>query len=328
MGDNLADLINLYRTETGLELDTDTDPTGLSAKSLSGLVAAAQPSATEALLTGLIPTAIGTAVGALSGAPQGALIGLGGGASGGAQAIKMQQDLAKEQATAKFQGALLTGRLSKQERDEARKEEQLGIAKERLALEKQKAVTEREKAKETKEAKKEEMPASKYLAAGYARAAEQAQSVFDDLEQQGYGRESRYQETLGILPGELQPEELRRQTQAELSFVEAVLRRKSGATITPAEISKAQKQYFPRPGDSEKIIAQKKANRIQEIKSLQAEAGKALQLVPLIGAETATAPAPTKKFPGTKEAVANERPATIIQNGFIYYLNPQTGKYE
>lgn len=325
MGDNLADLINLYRYETGQELDTDTDSTGLSAKSLSGLVAAAQPSATEALLTGLIPTAIGTAVGALSGAPQGALIGLGGGAAGGAQAIKLQQDLAKEQAAAKFQGALLTGKLSKQERDEARKEEQLGIAKERLALEKQKAVTEREKAKEAKE---ENIPSAKFLAAGYARRLEQSESVFDELEKQGYDRASRQQQILSKLPGEVQSEQLVAQTQAEENFINAVLRKESGAAISAEEFKKAERQYFPRPGDTEKTIAQKKANRLQAQKTLQAEAGKALEKVPLVGAQMAPAPSTAKKFPGTKEAVANERPATIIQNGFIYYLNPQTGKYE
>lgn len=54
--------------------------------------------------------------------------------------------------------------------------------------------------------------------------------------------------------------------QAQRDFVTAVLRQESGATISPSEFDTARKQYFPQPGDSEDVIAQKKVNRETAIK--------------------------------------------------------------
>lgn len=49
--------------------------------------------------------------------------------------------------------------------------------------------------------------------------------------------------------------------QAQRDFVNAVLRQESGAVISQPEFDNAKKQYFPQPGDSKEVIAQKKANR-------------------------------------------------------------------
>lgn len=49
--------------------------------------------------------------------------------------------------------------------------------------------------------------------------------------------------------------------QAQRDFVNAVLRKESGAVISDEEFDNARKQYFPMPGDSAEVIAQKKANR-------------------------------------------------------------------
>jgi hypothetical protein len=49
--------------------------------------------------------------------------------------------------------------------------------------------------------------------------------------------------------------------QAENNFINAVLRRESGATISDQERANARKQYIRQPGDSPEVIAQKKANR-------------------------------------------------------------------
>lgn len=51
--------------------------------------------------------------------------------------------------------------------------------------------------------------------------------------------------------------------QAQRDFVNAVLRRESGAAISAPEFANATKQYFPQPGDSPQVIAQKKRNREQ-----------------------------------------------------------------
>jgi hypothetical protein len=49
--------------------------------------------------------------------------------------------------------------------------------------------------------------------------------------------------------------------QAKRDWINAQLRRESGAVISPGEFANADKQYFPVPGDSEATIAQKARNR-------------------------------------------------------------------
>ncbi len=50
-------------------------------------------------------------------------------------------------------------------------------------------------------------------------------------------------------------------SQSQRDFINAILRRESGAVISPDEFKNARKQYFPQPGDSDKTLAQKAANR-------------------------------------------------------------------
>lgn len=59
--------------------------------------------------------------------------------------------------------------------------------------------------------------------------------------------------------------------QAQRDFINAVLRRESGAVISPSEFSNANKQYFPQPGDSPAVLKQKKANRQLAIDGLALE---------------------------------------------------------
>jgi hypothetical protein len=65
--------------------------------------------------------------------------------------------------------------------------------------------------------------------------------------------------------------------QAKRNFVNAVLRRESGAVISPSEFENAHVQYFPVPGDSEKVLAQKKANRELVKNQFIRSAGRAYQ---------------------------------------------------
>lgn len=63
--------------------------------------------------------------------------------------------------------------------------------------------------------------------------------------------------------------------QAQRDFINAVLRRESGASIAPAEFSNARIQYFPQPGDSPEVIKQKAANRRTAIEGMKADFGEA-----------------------------------------------------
>ncbi len=61
--------------------------------------------------------------------------------------------------------------------------------------------------------------------------------------------------------------------QARRDFINAVLRKESGAVIADSEFSNAEKQYFPQIGDSKEIIAQKARNRELATKMILGSAG-------------------------------------------------------
>jgi hypothetical protein len=63
--------------------------------------------------------------------------------------------------------------------------------------------------------------------------------------------------------------------QAKRDFINAQLRRESGAAISPTEFESADKQYFPIPGDSPEVIKQKAANRRAAIEAMGREGGPA-----------------------------------------------------
>jgi len=53
--------------------------------------------------------------------------------------------------------------------------------------------------------------------------------------------------------------------QAQRNFINATLRRESGASISPGEFESARVQYFPQVGDGPEVIAQKERNRMDAI---------------------------------------------------------------
>lgn len=63
------------------------------------------------------------------------------------------------------------------------------------------------------------------------------------------------------------PKEYQKFDQAKRDFINAQLRRESGAVISPDEFANAELQYFPQPGDTPEVIAQKARNRAIAIES-------------------------------------------------------------
>jgi len=66
---------------------------------------------------------------------------------------------------------------------------------------------------------------------------------------------------LGAAANWTQSGEQQQVEQAQRDFINAVLRRESGAAIADSEFANARNQYFPQPGDSPEVIAQKRKNR-------------------------------------------------------------------
>lgn len=80
-----------------------------------------------------------------------------------------------------------------------------------------------------------------------------------------------------IMPNFAQTEKGQVFEQAERDFINATLRRESGAVINPSEFSEARKQYIPQPGDGPQVLKQKAANRKIVIESFKKAAGKAYE---------------------------------------------------
>lgn len=132
---------------------------------------------------------------------------------------------------------------------------------------------------------KEEKPLTgdQVSSAGFARRLEQAEDVFNKLTESGYKRETMGESAQSFDPtGKFKSPQFVKQEQAERNFINAVLRKESGAAISPSEFENAEKQYFPRPGDTPESLAQKRANRMQAIETLKLGAGPAYEKLPLV----------------------------------------------
>jgi len=110
-------------------------------------------------------------------------------------------------------------------------------------------------------------------AASFANRLQDADTIINQLGSVGAQK-------IGLISGNdrfpniLKSPERQQLEQAQTNFITAVLRRESGAAISPSEFSTAAKQYFPQPGDSSSVMAQKAASRKRAIKNLLDEAGK------------------------------------------------------
>ena len=77
----------------------------------------------------------------------------------------------------------------------------------------------------------------------------------------------------GALPNVAKSKEIQMYEQAKRNFLNAVLRRESGAVISPAESAEGNRQYFPVFGDKPETIEQKRKNRDTAIAGLKNASG-------------------------------------------------------
>ena len=124
-------------------------------------------------------------------------------------------------------------------------------------------------------------------AALYARRMAESDKILNDP-RLTEAMMSRKNIALGAVPSfgnSMVPKEYQLADQAKRDFVNATLRRESGAAISQSEFDNANKQYFPQPGDGPDVIAQKAKNRRTSIE----------------GIANAAAPSFREEFFGTKK---------------------------
>ncbi|CAN7452794.1 hypothetical protein LJR066_002849 [Acidovorax sp. LjRoot66] len=120
---------------------------------------------------------------------------------------------------------------------------------------------------------------------------------------------------LGGVANFTQSPEQQQVEQAQRDFINAVLRRESGAAIADSEFSNANKQYFIQPGDSPEVQAQKRRNReiatagiLAEVPDSEKRVGQVLTAAnanSAPGATTAAAPAAPPQIAELQRRAAN-----------------------
>lgn len=126
------------------------------------------------------------------------------------------------------------------------------------------------------------LPESKYKAAGFADRLEQAEPVLKSVEKaiSKMSPVSFELQEFADRPA-LQTSEFQDYMQASRSLINAVLRRESGAVISPSEFDNAKKQYLPYPGDTPQVLKKKELDRRRYFANLKNEAGQAYRQLPV-----------------------------------------------
>ena len=109
---------------------------------------------------------------------------------------------------------------------------------------------------------------------GFLIRAQKSGAILDQLENTGTNLRDRMSSGVPVLGNYMVSDDYQKFDQGKRDFVNALLRRESGAVITPDEFANADKQYFPQPGDSEEVIAQKRSNRASAIAGLRVGSGR------------------------------------------------------
>jgi len=85
--------------------------------------------------------------------------------------------------------------------------------------------------------------------------------------------------------------------QARRNFITAILRKESGAVISPQEFYAEEKKYFPQLGDEAPVIQQKRAAREIAIRAMDIQSGNKM---------------PNAALPGAQPAAAAQRPDPLL----------------
>jgi len=88
--------------------------------------------------------------------------------------------------------------------------------------------------------------------------------------------------SIPLIGGFLVSSDYQKGDQAKRSFINAILRRESGANIPKDEFESADLQYFPMPGDGEAVLAQKARNRQAALAGVSRAAGAAYVPVDIV----------------------------------------------
>jgi len=186
----------------------------------------------------------------------------------GAKNMIQRLGLTREQEQQEFENQLAVGRFGLEQQRVGLEGARLGIAKVELALKMQQQAN-------MGTLTGEPQTATQLTANGYADRLLEADAIIAELGKNFTG-------TFSMLPlfNFMKSDDRQSYEQAQRNFINAVLRRESGAAIAESEFDSAAKQYFPQPGDSLQVIEQKARNRNTVISNFYREANIVRPLLP------------------------------------------------
>lgn len=123
--------------------------------------------------------------------------------------------------------------------------------------------------------KKYEMTDAESKNAGFADRMAESNPIIEAKTSAGLDPANRVLAAIPLIGNIVAGSDYRSFNQAQRDFINAQLRRESGAVINPDEFVNAAQQYFPQVGDDEAVLAQKKANRDAVVNAMRRSAGPA-----------------------------------------------------
>ncbi len=164
-----------------------------------------------------------------------------------------------------------------------------------------------------------ELKQNQFAAAGFSKMARAAEDSLNRLTSAGFDPTSLGAQVQGYLGGPLERlkgQDVKGFEQAQRQFVQAVLRKESGATITPDEMSQNAKKYFPQPGDGPDVLAQKAQARAQAVAALEAEGSPAIGQVASAGFQAPQGGGARGGVPSAQ--AANAPKVGVVDGGYMF----------
>lgn len=110
-------------------------------------------------------------------------------------------------------------------------------------------------------------------AAGFSDRMLQSMGAVDQFEKSALDLGNKAASNIPVVGNYMVSNDFQQLEQAQRDYINAVLRRESGAVISPEEFDNARKQYFPQPGDTPETLEQKRRNRIASLDGMKRSAG-------------------------------------------------------
>lgn len=155
-------------------------------------------------------------------------------------------------------------------------------------------------------------------AAGFADRMRAAGSVMMDenISSTALDPSVRFRKSIPLIGNYIVPKEYQQYDQAQRDFINAILRRESGAVIADSEFDNANLQYFPQPGDAPEVLEQKRLNRENALAGVSRSAGAAYTPTEI------KIPKKQSLYDKSKSEFDSKKPKQRL----VY--NPSTGEFE